>query len=94
VNYTLLVTFRPACFTASVFLRTCTGQTDRDNYFTHNGLKNAAWRKEVLSQQVFFSHLTFWGSCCPKLPKFGRIHNQKLRAAPPGGKIMMASHPT
>ena len=50
------------------FLRTCTGQTDRDN-FTHNGSKDAVWRKEVLSQQVFFSILTFWGSFCPQTPK-------------------------
>jgi len=42
------------------FLRTSTDQTDRYN-FTHNGLEDAFWRKEVPSQQVFFSHLTFWG---------------------------------
>jgi len=46
----------------------CTGQTDRDN-FTHNGLKDAVWRKEVPSQQVFFSQLTFWGSFCPQTTK-------------------------
>jgi len=38
------------------FLRTCTGQTNRDNS-THNGSKDAVWRKEVPSQQVFISHL-------------------------------------
>jgi len=37
------------------FLRTCTGQTDRDN-FTHNGSKDAVWRKEVnLPASVFLS---------------------------------------
>jgi len=54
--------------TALFFLRTCTGQTDRDN-FTQNGSKDAVWRKEVPSQQVFFSHFPFLGSFCPKTPK-------------------------
>jgi len=40
------------------FVRTCTGQTDREN-FTHSGSRDAVRRKEVPSQQVFFSHLTF-----------------------------------
>jgi len=42
----------PSCLPSLLpfFLRTCTGQTDRDN-FTHNGLKDAVWRKEVPSQQ-------------------------------------------
>jgi len=44
-------------------------KTDRDK-FTQNGSKDAVWREEVLSQQVFFSHLTFWGLFCPKPPKF------------------------
>jgi len=59
VKYTLLVTFLssilPFClhaFLPFVFLRTCTGQTDKDN-FTHNGSKDAVWRKEMLSLQVF-----------------------------------------
>jgi len=56
----------PACLPA-FFLRICTGQTDTD-IATHNGSKDAVWRKEVPSQQVFFSHLTFWGSNCPKTP--------------------------
>ena len=57
--------FLPYCL---FFLRTCIGQTDRDN-FTHDGLKDAVWLKEVLSQQVFFYILTFWGSFSPKTPK-------------------------
>ena len=52
---------------SSFFLRTCTGQTDEDN-FTHNGSKDAVWREKVPSQQVFFSILTFWGSFCPQTP--------------------------
>jgi len=60
--------FLPSCLrTAFLFLRTCTVQTDRDN-FTHNGSKDAVWRKEVSSREVFFSHLPFWGSFCPKAP--------------------------
>jgi len=51
------------------FLRTCTGQTDRGN-FTLNGSKDAVWRKEVSSHEVFVSHLTFWGSFCPQPPNF------------------------
>jgi len=59
--------FLPACLPSCLilFLRTFTGQTNRDN-FTHNGSKDAVWRKEVPSQQVFFSHLTFLGSFFPK----------------------------
>jgi len=62
------------------FLRICTGQTVRDD-FTQNGSKDAVWRKELLSQQVFFSHLTFWGSFSPKiteiLPPVGKSHQNK-----------------
>jgi len=60
--YTSCDFFLPLCL---FFLQTCTGQTDRDN-FTQNGSKDTVWRKEVPSQQVFFSQLTFWGSFCPK----------------------------
>jgi len=59
------------------FLRTCTGQTDRDN-FTHNGSKDAVWRKKVPSQQVFFSHLTFWG--------YNLFCQNTLIISPPVGK--------
>ena len=68
VKNTLLVTVLP--FFLLFFLLTCSGQTDRDN-FTHSGLKDAVWRKEVPSQQVFFSVSTIGeGSFCPKPPKF------------------------
>jgi len=69
----------PSCLPAFLFfsLRTCTGQTDRDN-FTHSGSKDTVWRKEVPSQQVFHSHLTFWGSFCP----------QNLQNFAPAGKSM------
>jgi len=50
----------------------CTGQTDRDN-LTHNGSKDAVWRKKVPSQQVFFSHLTFWGSFCANPLNFAPV---------------------
>jgi len=51
-------------------LRTCAGQTDRAN-FTHNGSKDAVWRKKVPSQPVYFSHLTFWMvNLPPKPPTF------------------------
>jgi len=62
VKYTLLVTFLPAFLPAFLpfFLRTCTGQTDRDN-FTHNCSKDAVWRKEVSSQQSVF--LSFVRTC-------------------------------
>ena len=59
--------FLPSCL-SFFFLRTCTGKMDRHN-FRHNGSKDAVWRKEVPSQQVFFTILTFWGSFCPKTPK-------------------------
>jgi len=60
--------FLPACLPyCLLILRTCTGQTDRDN-FTHNGSKDAVWREEVPSKLMFFSNLTFLGSFCPKTP--------------------------
>jgi len=31
--------------------------------------KDAVWRKEVPSQKMLFSHLTFWGHFAPKPPK-------------------------
>jgi len=52
-----------------IFLRTCTGQTDRD-YFTHNGSKGAVWRKEKPSQQVFSLIWCFVVHFAPKPPKF------------------------
>jgi len=65
--------FRPAFLSAFLlyclfFLCNCTGQMDRNN-FTHKGSEDAVRRKEVPSQQVFFSHVPFWGSFCPKTPK-------------------------
>jgi len=63
-----LFSFLPSCL---FFLPHLTGRTDRDN-FTYNGSKDAVWHKEVPSQQVFFSHLTFWGYFAPKPPKFRR----------------------
>jgi len=62
IHFLYISAFLPSCL---FFLRTCTGQTDRDN-FTQNGSKDAVLCQEVPSQQVFFSHLTFWGSFCTK----------------------------
>jgi len=55
--------------TSFFFLRTCTAQTDRDN-FTHNDSKDAVWRKEGPSQQVFFLICRFGGHFAQTKPKF------------------------
>jgi len=70
------------------FLRTCTGQTDWDN-FTHNGLKDAVCRKEVPSQHALFSYLTFWGSICPKTPKLSPL----VGKSQPNTKSRITSRP-
>jgi len=70
-THTLLVTLLPALlpYCLFCFLRTCTGQMDRAS-FTQNGSKDAVWRDEVPSQQVFSYHLTFLGSFHPKTQTF------------------------
>jgi len=75
VKYTLLVTFLPSWLPAFLlfFLRTCTGQTDKDN-FTHNGSKDAVWRKKMPSQQVFSLIWRFWDKFAPKRPFFDFFH--------------------
>ena len=62
------------------FLRTYTGQTDRDNS-THNGSKDAVWWKEVPCQQVFFSMSTFWGLFYHHTPK-NFSPSREIRAKP------------
>jgi len=61
------------------FLRTCTGQTHRDD-FTYNGPKDAVWRSEVPSQQVFYSHWTFWGSVYPPTPNISPACSTEIPA--------------
>ena len=50
------------------FLRTCTGQMNRDP-FTHNGSKDAVWRKEVPSQQMFVLYFDVLVVILPQNPK-------------------------
>jgi len=77
VKYTLLVTFLPAFLTA--FVSCAPAQAKRIEIIARTSAKkDAVWRKEVPSQQVFFSHLTFWGSFCPKSPKFRPQPNKKV----------------
>jgi len=85
-----LPAFLPYWLTAllTFFLRTCKGQSDRAN-FTHNGSKDAVWRKEVPSQQVFLSHLTFWGLFCPNRPKI----SPPVRKSQPNKKSRITSKP-
>ena len=53
------------------FLATHTAHT-REQISTHDSSKDAVWRKEVPSKQVFLEVLTFWGHFPRKPHKFRR----------------------